>query len=122
MRDIDSPLDFVCEWCGKDIMDLQHINDDLDYISIHGPGEAQMLQLCRSCFITAYQGLMFAKEVVNDCQTTGRTVGKRIYVAVESVGQENELVNVLNWPNHALSDIVKSAKKNSIMYRASQDL
>lgn len=116
------PEDFVCEWCGKDVMSLKHINDDLDYINIQGPGEPQLLQLCRSCFITAYQGLMFAKEVVQDCPTIGKTAGRRIYVAVEQVSQQNELVNVLNWPNHPLQEHVQSVSKSSVTYRTSDSL
>jgi len=113
---------FICEWCGKDVMANPHLEDELDYVTLHGPGEPQMLPLCRSCFITAYQGLMFAKEVVQDCQTIGGTVGRRIYVAVEQVSQQNELVNALVWPNHPLSEHVKSAEKRSITYRVTPDL
>lgn len=114
--------DFICEWCGKDVMMKPHLEEDMDYITLHGPGEDQMLQLCRSCYITAYHGLMFAKEVVQDCPTNGGTHGRRIYVAVEQVkAQENELLNVLVWPTHSLAEHVKNAKRPSITYRVTPD-
>jgi hypothetical protein len=113
---------FICEWCGKDVMMNPTAEDELDYITIHGPGEPQMIPLCRSCFITGYQGLMFAKEVVQDCQTDGKTQGRRIYVAVERVSQQNELVNALVWPTHPLKEHAESAEKRSITYRVSPDL
>src|SRR5215468_1245392 len=109
---------FICEWCGKDVMMKPHLEEEIDYITIHGPGDSQMMPLCRSCFITAYQGLMFAKEV---CQTTGSKVGRRIYVAVEEVAQSSELVNALVWPNHPLSEHARSAKKSSVTYRVTPD-
>lgn len=96
---------------------LANIEEDMDYIDLHGPND-QMMQLCRTCYIVAIQGLMFAKEVAT-CQTIGKPRGKRIYVAVEQIGQESELVNVLNWPSHSLQEIAESAKKNSITYRVS---
>ena len=112
---------FICNWCGKDVMMKPNLNEDMDYISFHGPGNAELLQLCRSCFITAYQGVMFAKEVVTDCQINGATVGKRIYVAVERLSQENELVNALIWPSTPLSEHARFARRNSVTYRVSQD-
>jgi hypothetical protein len=107
--------DFICEWCGRDTM----TDDEMDYITLHGP-RSETLPLCRNCYITALQALQFGKEVTQECQTDGKTVGKRIYVAVERVEQQSELVNALIWPDHPLSDHAKSAKRNSITYRASR--
>lgn len=93
-----------------------HLDEEIYYITFHGPGEPIMLPLCSSCYITAVQSVQFGKEVVDDCREHG--TGRRIYVAVESVGQQNELVNALIWPNHQLSDDARSAKRPSITYRA----
>ena len=111
-------LDFVCEWCGKDVMMLSNIEDDLFGITIHGKNSSEHIELCTSCFTTAYQALSFGKEVVQDCPINGS--GRRIYLAVEKVGENNEIVNALIWPDHPLSDHAKSVEKNSVTIRASQ--
>jgi hypothetical protein len=114
----DLMFDFVCEWCGKDLMDGTS-DDDFQAITLHGP-KTQNIELCKSCYITAIQSLQFGKEVVQDWKD--HQTGRRIYVAVESVGQHNELVNALVWPNTLLADNVESARKRSVTYRASQEL
>lgn len=111
-------MKFTCDWCGRDTYDD---NEYLGY-TLHGPGDApyEPIELCRNCFISAVQALQFGKEVMQDCQINGN--GRRIYVAVEATsGGENELVNALVWPNTPLSENVRSAVKNSVSYRLSQD-
>jgi hypothetical protein len=112
-------LDFICEWCGKDVMMKPHLDEEMDYVTLHGPGEPIMIPLCRSCFMTAVQALQFGKEVVGECLEP--KTGRRIYVAVENVGRQSELVNALVWPNHLLGERASSARKTSITYRAYPD-
>jgi len=102
-------------------MSPSHTDVDMDYITLHGPKSPETLPLCRNCYITALQALQFGKEITRDCQTNGKTVGKRIYVAVEKVEQSSELVNALIWPDHPLAEHAGSAKRHSITYRVTQD-
>jgi hypothetical protein len=102
-----SSEDFICDWCGRDTMNLAEPGD-MDYITIHGPRTPETLPLCRSCFITAVQALQFGKEITQDCQPAG----KRIYVAIERVEDKGELVNALIWPDHPL------AERRSVTFRA----
>lgn len=90
LHDLGEEGDDVCEWCLRRIP----IRDMPVHATIHTPNGVLGYQLCHACGMTAIHALQLGKEVTQEC---GAGNGRRVYFAIERVGEESELLSVKTW-------------------------
>lgn len=90
-----------CRYCNKDLDGYNR------HIDAYANGQIlDRLEMCGPCFITALHAIDLGYEVTQECQKENGVLGRRIYVAVEAVGQESELVSARMWLGGKLSEDV----------------